>query len=266
MRGKPRTRPRWSNEAGRVSRPVTRGTSARTINRNRLPARPAGLDLAWHLLRAALFDVDHLVYLQPTLCRSPRNRTWHTARRKRVGCAFARRCGDGCPRGSCRIAPWAGCRSRKGDACPTLRDSVPKRLRSFRFEARGSSEIGVRWNAVYVRRPRNADPGLCCLRNASAERQTTSENCRSCLARGFVLRQIMPMVREGCRFLKRDQSDTDAGADRLNKCRQGARVQSAPLPTEAASLRAAFCYRAMSELALVEMMCQRIEIAKLPER
>src|SRR5262245_43904892 len=59
-----------------------------------------------------------------------------------------------------------------------------------------------------VRRVRNDDPGCCCSRNASPEQQTASESCRSCLARGLVLRQIMPMVREGCGSLKR-ATDTE---------------------------------------------------------
>src|SRR5437870_3181834 len=46
-------------------------------------------------------------------------------------------------------------------------------------------------------RARDDDSSLCCSRNASAERPTKSESCRSCAARGLVLRQIMPMVREG---------------------------------------------------------------------
>src|ERR1700730_17933413 len=100
----------------------------------------------------------------------------------------------------------------------------------FRLDARGSSEIGVRWNAVYVRRWRDTDPGLCCLRNASAERQTTAENCRSCLARGLVLRQTMPMVREGCGFLKRA---TETGAERVSTATaiSGISVTSIPAPT-----------------------------------
>jgi hypothetical protein len=64
-------------------------------------------------------------------------------------------------------------------------------------------------NALWVRLLRNDDPALCCSRNTSAERQTTSESWRSCLASGLFLRQIMPMVREGCGFLKR-ATDTDA--------------------------------------------------------
>jgi len=46
-------------------------------------------------------------------------------------------------------------------------------------------------------------------RNTSAAPRTTSEICNSCPASGLVLRQIMPMVREGCGSLKR-ATDTDA--------------------------------------------------------
>src|ERR1700730_9299490 len=97
----------------------------------------------------------------------------------------------------------------------------------FRLDARGSSEISVRWNAVYVRRWRDTDPGSCCVRNASAERQTTSENCRSCLARGLVLRQIMPMVREGCGCLKRA---TDTDAERVSTATAISGIKVTPMP------------------------------------
>src|SRR6266702_296971 len=47
------------------------------------------------------------------------------------------------------------------------------------------------------------DRDACCPRNVAAERRTTSEICRSCLARGVVLRQTMPMIRDGCGLSKR---------------------------------------------------------------
>jgi hypothetical protein len=74
---------------------------------------------------------------------------------------------------------------------------------------------------------RDAAPGLRCLRNASAARRTTSENCRSCLARGLVLRQTMPMVREGCGFLKRV---TDTDAERVSTATAISGIKVTPMP------------------------------------
>ena len=74
---------------------------------------------------------------------------------------------------------------------------------------------------------RDADRALCCLRNAPAERRTTSENCRSCLARGLVLRQTMPMVREGCGFLK---LVTDTDAERVSTATAISGIKVTPMP------------------------------------
>src|ERR1700692_4928372 len=74
---------------------------------------------------------------------------------------------------------------------------------------------------------RDGDPGAFCSRNASAERQTTSEICSSCLARGLVLRQTMPMVREGCGFLKRA---TDTDAERVSTATAISGIKVTPMP------------------------------------
>src|SRR5262249_56510139 len=71
------------------------------------------------------------------------------------------------------------------------------------------------------------DPGLCRSRNASAERRTTSESCSSCSARGLVLRQIMPMVREGCGSLKRA---TDTDAERVSTGTAISGIKVTPMP------------------------------------
>src|SRR3984893_17069106 len=94
-------------------------------------------------------------------------------------------------------------------------------------EARGSLENILRRSAVQVRGLRAADFALCCLRNASADRETTSENCRSCLASGLVLRQIIPMVREGCGFLKRA---TDTDAERASTAMAISGINVTPMP------------------------------------
>ena len=109
-----------------------------------------------------------------------------------------------------------------------LRDACRGRFEaSAAVEARGSLEIILRRGAGQVRALRAADPGLCCLRNASAERRTTSENCRSCLARGLVLRQTIPMVREGCGFLKRA---TDTDAERVSTATAISGIKVTPMP------------------------------------
>src|SRR5271168_1628869 len=79
-------------------------------------------------------------------------------------------------------------------------------------------------------RLRAGEAGLCCLRNASADRQTTSENCRSCRASGLVLLQIMPTVRDGCGFLKR-ATDTDAERVSTATAISGIKVTPMPAPT-----------------------------------
>src|SRR5271154_1866308 len=76
-------------------------------------------------------------------------------------------------------------------------------------------------------RRRDGEAGLCCLRNASADRQTTSENCRSCRASGLVLRQIMPTVRDGCGFLKRA---TDTDAERVSTATAISGIKVTPMP------------------------------------
>src|SRR5450755_4095717 len=110
-------------------------------------------------------------------------------------------------------------------------DSVPRPFRSFPC-CRGARLVSKYPppERVQVRGLRDADPGSCCLRNASAERHTTSENCRNCLARGLVLRQIMPMVREGCGFLKR-ATDTDAERVSTATAISGIKVTPMPAPT-----------------------------------
>ena len=71
---------------------------------------------------------------------------------------------------------------------------------------------------------------LCRLRKVAADRQTTSERCRSCLASGLVLRQIMPMVLDGCGFLN---LTTDTGAERVSTATaiSGIKVTPMPAPT-----------------------------------
>src|SRR4029077_4668423 len=84
--------------------------------------------------------------------------------------------------------------------------------------------------AVQVRGLRAGCPAACRPRTLLADRHTTSEICRSCLARGLVLRQTMPMVREGCGFLNRL---TDTGADRVSTATaiSGIKVTPMPAPT-----------------------------------
>ena len=76
------------------------------------------------------------------------------------------------------------------------------------------------------------DDGLIlrCSRNASAARQTTSEICCSCAASGLVLRQTMPMVRDGCGLLNRA---IETGAERVSTVTaiSGIRVTPMPAPT-----------------------------------
>src|SRR5580704_19060841 len=90
-----------------------------------------------------------------------------------------------------------------------------------------------------VRRLRADEPGACCSRNASAERHTTSEICSSCLARGLVLRQIMPTVRDGCGSLKRT---TDTHAERVSTATaiSGIKVTPMPAPTICTSVDSEF--------------------------
>src|SRR5262249_60907684 len=60
-----------------------------------------------------------------------------------------------------------------------------------------------------------------------AERHTTSEICVSCRASGLVLRQTMPMVRDGCGFLKRA---TDTAAERGSTETAISRIKVTPAP------------------------------------
>src|SRR5215831_6593853 len=84
--------------------------------------------------------------------------------------------------------------------------------------------------AVQVRELRDDDRAACCSRGAPAERRTASEICRSCPARGLVLRQTMPTVREGCGFLRRA---TDTEAERVSTATaiSGIKVTPMPAPT-----------------------------------
>src|SRR5579872_709768 len=63
-----------------------------------------------------------------------------------------------------------------------------------------------------------------------ADRHTTSEICSSCRAKGLVLRQTMPMVREGCGFLKR-ATDTEAERVSTASAISGIKVTPIPAPT-----------------------------------
>ena len=63
-----------------------------------------------------------------------------------------------------------------------------------------------------------------------ADRHTASEIWCSCRASGLVLRQTMPMVRDGCGLRKRE---TDTGAERVSTATaiSGIRVTPMPAPT-----------------------------------
>src|ERR1700692_4154727 len=94
------------------------------------------------------------------------------------------------------------------------------------MRARGSLEVNAP-RAVPVRRLRDGCPVPLRPRTLLADRHTTSEICRSCLARGLVLRQTMPMVREGCGFLNR-QTDTDA--ERVSTATAISGINVTPMP------------------------------------
>src|SRR5262245_26936825 len=78
-----------------------------------------------------------------------------------------------------------------------------------------------------AQRLRDDDRGACCSRNASAARPTTSEICMSCRARGLVLRQTMPTVRDGCGFLRRA---THTGAERVSTATAISGIKVTPMP------------------------------------
>src|SRR5262245_65624527 len=86
-----------------------------------------------------------------------------------------------------------------------------------------------------------AVPFLPRPRALPAERHTTSEICVSCRASGLVLRQTMPMVRDGCGFLKRA---TDTAAERVSTdtAISGIRVKPTPEITICTSLDREFAY------------------------
>src|SRR6266568_4439218 len=104
---------------------------------------------------------------------------------------------------------------------------MPVSAPNFQFLQRDARAFRERCRAIQFRRLRDDAPGACCLRNASAERLTTSEISSSCLARGLVLRQTMPMVREGCGFLKRA---TDTEADRVSTGTAISGIKVTPIP------------------------------------
>ena len=92
------------------------------------------------------------------------------------------------------------------------------------------SKQGAREAAIYLARNfRGGGFALRCSRNASAARHTTSEICCSCAASGLVLRQTMPMVREGCGFLKRA---TDTDARRVSTATAISGIKVTPMPVE----------------------------------
>jgi len=62
---------------------------------------------------------------------------------------------------------------------------------------------------------------------ASADWRTTSEIRVSCLAKGLVLRQIMPIVRDGCGLWKRT-ADTDA--ERVSTATAISGINVTPMP------------------------------------
>src|SRR5262249_38111073 len=64
-------------------------------------------------------------------------------------------------------------------------------------------------------------------RTASAEPATTSDSSRSCAASGLVLRQIMPMVRDGWGSLKRA---TDTDAERVSTATAISGIKVTPMP------------------------------------
>src|SRR5579864_3930034 len=96
-----------------------------------------------------------------------------------------------------------------------------------RCAGRADFEIRHDFQAVSAR---NAGVRVCRERVLPAARHTTSEICSSCRASGLDLRQTMPMVREGCGFLKRT---TDTEAERVSTATaiSGIKVTPMPAPT-----------------------------------
>src|SRR6516165_3310942 len=84
--------------------------------------------------------------------------------------------------------------------------------------------IGPR--ADQVRRARGV-AAACPVRTLPADRHTTSEICISCRASGLVLRQTMPMVREGCGSPKRE---TETEADRVSTGTAISGIKVTPMP------------------------------------
>jgi hypothetical protein len=78
-----------------------------------------------------------------------------------------------------------------------------------------------------VRAFRDDIAGVRDARTLPADRQTTSEICMSCRARGLVLRQTMPMVRDGCGSLNRA---TDTDADRVSTGTAISGINVTPMP------------------------------------
>ena len=70
-------------------------------------------------------------------------------------------------------------------------------------------------------------PVVCRARTLPADRHTTSEICSSCRASGLVLRQTMPMVREGCGSRKRA---TETEADRVSTGTAISGIRVTPMP------------------------------------
>ena len=72
-----------------------------------------------------------------------------------------------------------------------------------------------------------AGTGSCCARNVLADWRTISEICKSCLASGLVLRQIMPIVRDGCGGLNRA---TETEAERVSTATAISGINVTPMP------------------------------------
>src|SRR6266481_5971025 len=91
----------------------------------------------------------------------------------------------------------------------------------------GRLRIILRRSAVQARGFRGDGAAACRPRPLPADRQTTSDICRSCLAKGLVLRQTIPMVREGWGFLNRA---TDTEADRVSTGTAISGIKVTPMP------------------------------------
>ena len=127
--------------------------------------------------------------------------------------------------GALGIRVEAGFGISGGLGASARRQSPGRHRRGHRYRRTGAGcrQLGV----ADFRGLRAGDAALLCLRAAPAERRTTSEICTSCAANGLVLRQIMPMVRDGCGFLKRA---TDTAAERVSTATAISGIKVTPMP------------------------------------